>query len=116
MASQENKIISILAQVFGMSLIVPILLYYITKDRYIRENAKRSIQFHLLIWCLYFVLGIVSALLTFVTFGLFGFLSGIILFILKISYIIFIAYICIQIWNGGYANYPLIHIFNKKSI
>lgn len=55
-----------------VSIAIPIVIYFISKDPVVRENAQEAINFHLNVW----VYGLIVGILVTVTFGLLVPLAG----------------------------------------
>lgn len=109
MVTHEQKFFAILSYIFGISILAPLLIYFVVNDTYVRKHSKQSIIFHLAIY-IFLIFGALSiAVLTAITFGLLQFLFGLGFFIGKLLYILFIVYICYQIWV-----YDYIKIGSKK--
>ena len=81
--SDKRKLLSVLAHgsVFISALVapiaVPITIFFISDDQVTQENAKEAINFYLNVW----LIGAVIATLSFLTFGLLGFILAPIWFI-----------------------------------
>lgn len=77
-SSEKVKLLSIAshASIFISALVfsvgIPIAILVVSDDSVIKENAKEAINFHFNIW----FLGIIVAILSFITFGLLGFILG----------------------------------------
>ena len=56
-----------------ISIAIPIAILFTTQDPVVKGNAKEAINFHLNVWLVGIIIGVVVA----VTFGLLGFLLGI---------------------------------------
>ena len=75
-ASDKRKFLSAIAHgsIFisatVVSIAIPIAVYFISDDSIVQENAKEAINFHLNVWLIGGVIGVLS----FLTFGLVGFL------------------------------------------
>ncbi|MDJ0591419.1 MAG: DUF4870 domain-containing protein [Pleurocapsa sp. MO_226.B13] len=63
---------SIFISALVISIGIPIAILLVSEDTVIKENAKEAINFHINIW----LIGGVIAVLSFLTFGLFGFVLG----------------------------------------
>lgn len=61
---------SIFISALIVSIAIPITIYFVSDDLVVQENAKEAINFHLNVW----LIGIVIGVLSVVTFGLIGFL------------------------------------------
>lgn len=72
----KRKLLSIgsHASIFISSLIVsigiPIGIFFVSEDSVVKDNAKEAINFHLNVW----LYGAILALLSFISFGLLGFI------------------------------------------
>ncbi len=77
-SSDKKKLLSALAHgsVFISALVlsigIPIAILLVSEDNVIKDNAKEAINFHLNIW----LIGGVLAVLSFLSFGLAGFILG----------------------------------------
>ncbi|MEM9274791.1 MAG: DUF4870 domain-containing protein [Cyanobacteria bacterium P01_F01_bin.143] len=77
-SSEKVKLLSIAshASIFISALVfsvgIPIAILVVSDDSVIKENAKEAINFHFNIW----LLGMIVAVLSFITFGLLGFILG----------------------------------------
>lgn len=62
------------ASIFISALIasigIPVAIFFVSEDPVVKENAKEAINFHFNVW----LIGAVIAVLSFVTFGLLGFI------------------------------------------
>ncbi|MBE9043380.1 DUF4870 domain-containing protein [Pleurocapsales cyanobacterium LEGE 10410] len=63
---------SVFISALVLSIGIPIAILYVSEDTIVKENAKEAINFHLNIW----LVGGIIAILTLLTFGLFGFVFG----------------------------------------
>lgn len=61
---------SIFISALVVSIAIPIGIYFASDDSVIQENAKEAINFHLNVW----LIGAVIGVLSFLTFGLVGFI------------------------------------------
>lgn len=61
---------SIFISALVVSIAIPIAVYFISDDSVVQENAKEAINFHLNVWLIGGVIGVLS----FLTFGLLGFI------------------------------------------
>lgn len=61
---------SIFISALVISIAIPIAIYFISDDSLVQENAKEAINFHLNVWLIGGVIGVLS----FLTFGLVGFI------------------------------------------
>jgi uncharacterized Tic20 family protein len=52
------------------SIAIPIAILFVSEDQVVKENAKEAINFHLNVW----LIGAIIGFLTFITFGLLGFI------------------------------------------
>ena len=52
------------------SIAIPIAILFVSDDPVVKENAKEAINFHFNVW----LYGTIIAVLTFITFGLLGFI------------------------------------------
>jgi uncharacterized Tic20 family protein len=74
----KRKLLSVVAHgsVFISALIlsigIPIAILMVSEDDVIKDNAKEAINFHLNVW----LVGAIIAILSFLTFGLMGFILG----------------------------------------
>ena len=77
-SSDKKKLLSALAHgsVFISALVlsigIPIAILLVSEDGVIKDNAKEAINFHLNIW----LIGGIITVLSFLTFGLAGFILG----------------------------------------
>ncbi len=55
-----------------ISIGIPIAIFYVSEDIVVKENAKEAINFHFNVW----LIGLVITILSFITFGLLGFIFG----------------------------------------
>jgi hypothetical protein len=53
-----------------ISIGIPIAILYVSEDIVVKENAKEAINFHFNVW----LIGLVIGVLSFITFGLLGFI------------------------------------------
>ncbi len=60
-----------------VSIAIPIAIYFISDDSVVQNNAKEAINFHLNVW----LIGLIITVLSFLTFGLLGFILAPIWFI-----------------------------------
>lgn len=71
----KRKLLSVLshASIFVSGLVIsvgiPIALMLVSEDVVVKDNAKEAVNFHINVW----VYGIILGILTFLTFGLLGF-------------------------------------------
>ena len=78
--SDKRKLLSILAHgsiLFSTTLLsigVPIAIYFTSDDPIVKNNAKESINFHFNVWFWATLIGVPMAILSFLTFGIVGFL------------------------------------------
>ncbi|MGV2828639.1 DUF4870 domain-containing protein [Myxosarcina sp. GI1(2024)] len=63
---------SIFISALVASIGIPVAIFFISEDAVVKENATEAINFHLNVWAI----GIVIAVLSFITFGLLGFILG----------------------------------------
>ena len=63
---------SIFISVSIISIAIPILIYLSSEELIVKENAKEAINFHFNVW----LYGGIITFLTFITFGLLGFILG----------------------------------------
>lgn len=68
---------SIFISALVVSIAIPIAIYFISDDSVVQENAKEAINFHLNVWLIGSAIGVLS----FLTFGLVGFILAPIWFI-----------------------------------
>jgi uncharacterized protein len=68
---------SIFISALLVSIAIPIAIYFVSDDSVVQDNAKEAINFHLNVW----LIGAVIGLLSFLTFGLVGFVLAPIWFI-----------------------------------
>lgn len=74
----KQKLLSVMAHgsVFLSGLVlsigVPIAILVVSDDTLVQENAKEAINFHLNVW----LVGVIILTLSFLTFGLLGFIFG----------------------------------------
>jgi hypothetical protein len=84
------------ASIFISALIaaigIPIAILFISEDSVIKENAKEAINFHFNVW----LYGGIVAFLSFITFGLLGFILGPIWFIYHWSFSIWAIIHCLN--------------------
>ena len=69
---------SILLSTLILSVGVPVAVLFVSDDPVVKDNAKEAINFHFNVW----FWGAIIAFLTFITFGLLGFILGPIGFLL----------------------------------
>ncbi|ELR98542.1 DUF4870 domain-containing protein [Gloeocapsa sp. PCC 73106] len=80
------KVLSILshASIFLSSTLVsvgiPLTIFFVTGDETVKANARESLNFHFNVW----LYGIIIGILTFLTFGLLGFILGPILLLITL--------------------------------
>jgi uncharacterized Tic20 family protein len=78
--SDKRKLLSCLCHgsIFFSTLLfsigIPIVIQIISDDPVVKTNAKESINFHLNVWFWATVIGVPIGILSFLTFGLIGFL------------------------------------------
>ncbi|MEA5594913.1 DUF4870 domain-containing protein [Rivularia sp. UHCC 0363] len=78
--SDKRKLLSSLAHgsiFFSTTLLsigVPIAIYFTSDDPIVKNNAKESINFHFNVWFWATLIGVPIAILSFLTFGIVGFL------------------------------------------
>ena len=63
---------SVFISALFVSIGIPIAILYVSDDAVVKENAKEAINFHLNVW----LVGAIIATLSFLTFGLLGFILG----------------------------------------
>ena len=51
---------------------IPILIFFVSEDEIVKDNAKEAINFHFNVW----LYGSIIAFLSFITLGLLGFILG----------------------------------------
>jgi uncharacterized protein len=68
---------SIFISALLVSIAIPIGIYFVSDDSVVQDNAKEAINFHLNVW----LIGAVIGILSFLTFGLVGFVLAPIWFI-----------------------------------
>ena len=68
---------SIFISVLVVSIAIPIAIYFISDDSIVQDNAKEAINFHLNVWLIGGVIGVLSWL----TIGLLGFILAPIWFV-----------------------------------
>lgn len=74
--SDKRRLLSIIAHasIFISALIasigIPIFILFVSEDEIVKENAKEAINFHLNVW----LIGAIIGFLSFITFGLLGFI------------------------------------------
>lgn len=61
---------SIFISALVVSVAIPIAIYFVSDDSVVQDNAKEAINFHLNVW----LIGVVIGILSFLTFGLLGFI------------------------------------------
>jgi uncharacterized protein len=61
---------SIFISALLVSIVIPIAIYFVSDDSVVQDNAKEAINFHLNVWLIGGVIGILS----FLTLGLVGFI------------------------------------------
>jgi hypothetical protein len=85
------------ASIFISALIasigIPIAILFISEDPVVKENAKEAINFHFNVW----LYGAIITFLSFITFGLLGFILGPIWFV----------------YHWGLSIWAIIHCFNN---
>ena len=68
---------SIFISALVVSIAIPIAIYFVSDDLVVQENAKEAINFHLNVW----LIGAIIGVLSFITFGLLGFILAPIWFV-----------------------------------
>ena len=63
---------SVFISALFISIGIPIAILYVSDDAVVKENAKEAINFHFNVW----LIGGIIAVLSFLTFGLLGFVLG----------------------------------------
>ena len=102
----EDKIFAILSHIFGINIIVPLIIYFMNKEEYVRKHAKDAIIFNIIILISIVIFKTISGILGFVTFGFFDYISGFMYGIGSILYFLLVVYGCWQIWNDKHFSYP----------
>ena len=108
-SSDKQKLLSAVAHgsifisalVFSIS--IPIAILFVSEDTIIKENAKEAINFHFNVW----LVGGVIAILSFLTFGLAGFVLGPIWLLIHWSLSIWAIIYCLQTPDKAF-RYPFI--------
>lgn len=107
--ADKRKLLSALSHgsIFISSLVVsiaiPIVIYFISDDSITQANAKEAINFHLNIW----LIGGIFAALSFITFGITGFILAPIWFLYQWGFSIWAVFHCLQDPNSEF-RYPFI--------
>ena len=108
-SSEKVKLLSIAshASIFISALVfsvgIPIAILVVSDDSVIKENAKEAINFHFNIW----FLGIIVTVLSFVTFGLLGFILGPLLLLYTWALSIWAILFCLKNTDKSFS-YPFI--------
>ena len=63
---------SIFISALVISIGIPIAIFFVSEDTSVKDNAKEAINFHLNVW----LIGGIVAIISFLTFGLAGFILG----------------------------------------
>jgi uncharacterized Tic20 family protein len=80
--SDNRKLLSALSHgsiFFSVTLLaigVPIAILFLSDDPVVKDNSKEAINFHLNVWFLGAIIGGIIGFLSFITFGLLGFILG----------------------------------------
>jgi uncharacterized Tic20 family protein len=78
--SDKRKLLSVLSHgsiFFSVTLLaigIPIGVWFTTDDPVVKDNAKEAINFHLNVWFWGAIIGGIIGVLSFITFGLLGFI------------------------------------------
>jgi uncharacterized protein len=105
----KRKLLSVVAHgsVFISALIlsigIPIAILMVSEDDVIKDNAKEAINFHLNVW----LIGAIIAILSFLTFGLMGFILGPLWLLLHWGLSIWAIIYCLQTPDQAF-RYPFI--------
>jgi uncharacterized Tic20 family protein len=94
---------SIFISALFVSIGIPIGILLVSEDAIVKENAKEAINFHLNVW----LYGSIIAFLSFITFGLLGFILGPIWFVYHWGFSIWAILHCINNSNQAF-RYPFI--------
>lgn len=107
--SDKRKLLSVVAHgsVFISALVIsigiPIAILFISEDTFVKDNAKEAINFHINVW----LVGGIIAVLSFLTFGLFGFILSPIWLIIHWGLSIWAIIHCLQTPDRAF-RYPFI--------
>ncbi|MGK7898168.1 MAG: DUF4870 domain-containing protein [Xenococcus sp. (in: cyanobacteria)] len=85
---------------------IPVAILMISDDSVIKENAREAINFHFNVW----LVGIIIAVLSFITFGILGFILGPLWFIYTCILSIWAIIFCLKNTEKAF-RYPFIMHF-----
>ncbi|MEL6438944.1 MAG: DUF4870 domain-containing protein [Cyanobacteria bacterium J06621_8] len=108
-SSDKRKLLSALAHgsiflsILVLSVGIPVAILSVSEDDVIKENAKEAINFHLNVW----LVGGVITILSFLTFGLVGFILAPIWLIIHWGLSIWAVIQCLQAPDQSF-RYPFI--------
>lgn len=94
---------SIFISALVLSIGIPIAILAVSEDLVIKDNAKEAINFHLNIWAV----GVIIAVLSFLSFGLAGFILGPIWLVIHWGLSIWAVAQCLQTPDRSF-RYPFI--------
>jgi hypothetical protein len=86
-----------------ISVGIPLAIFYVSEDAVVKENAKEAINFHFNVW----LLGTIIGILSFLTFGLLGFILAPIWFLYHWGFSIWAITYCLQNVDKSF-RYPFI--------
>jgi uncharacterized Tic20 family protein len=86
-----------------ISVGIPIAILYVSEDIVVKENAKEAINFHFNVW----LIGLVIGVLSFITFGLLGFILAPLWFLYHWGFSLWAIIHCLQSPDKSF-RYPFI--------
>lgn len=94
---------SIFISALVISIGIPIAIFFVSEDTSVKDNAKEAINFHLNVW----LIGGIVAIISFLTFGLAGFILGPIWLIVHWGLSLWAVIHCLQTSDTAF-RYPFI--------